>query len=80
MNQSEAANALGCSVGMISRLRSGDRTPGVKLMAEIRRVLSWSIDQQVAAIEGGTYHVEFTSRMDQRRLRRRMRRARGRVE
>jgi transcriptional regulator with XRE-family HTH domain len=77
MNQAEAAQALGCSVATVSRLRSGDRRPSLPLMQEIKRVLSWSIDDQAAAIERGDYAEMFTGKMDRRRLRRRHRRGRA---
>ena len=37
MNQTEAAEVLGCSLATVSRLRSGERTPGIELMKEIRQ-------------------------------------------
>jgi transcriptional regulator with XRE-family HTH domain len=77
MNQAEAAEALGCSVATISRLRSGERNPSVRLMQEIRRILSWSLDDQAAAIERGDFGSVFADRMDQRRMRRRHRRGRA---
>jgi transcriptional regulator with XRE-family HTH domain len=79
MNQIETADVLGCSVATVSRICSGERRPSVDLMMEIRRVFSWSIDAQVSAIESGRYADEFTGRMEQRRLRQRMRRGRTRA-
>ncbi len=76
MNGAEMAEIVGCSEATISRLRSGDRTPSVRLMQEIRRVLSWSLDEQAAAIERGDFGQLFTSKMDRRRVRRRHRRGR----
>lgn len=76
MNRTEAADALGCSEATISRLRSGDRQPSVRLMQEIRRVLSWSIDDQVTALERGVYGEVFAHKMDKRRMRQRTRRVR----
>jgi transcriptional regulator with XRE-family HTH domain len=70
------AEIVGCSEATISRLRSGDRTPSVRLMQEIRRVLSWSLDEQAAAIERGDFGALFTGKMDRRRVRRRHRRGR----
>lgn len=76
VNQAEAAEALGCSTATVSRLRSGARLPSLDLMREIRRVLSWGIEAQVAAIDSGRYAIEFAEKMDRRRVRHRMRRAR----
>lgn len=78
MNSTEAAEAIGCSVATVSRISSGDRLPSLVLMRRIRDVLSWSIESQNKAIEQGQYHIEFTGKVDRRRLRRRMRN-RGRV-
>lgn len=77
MNQQEAAEALGCSEATVSRICSGERSPSVELMKEIRRVLSWGIEAQISCIEKGVYQHEFTQRMDRRRMRARMRRPRG---
>lgn len=79
MNQPETAEAIGCSLSMVSRICSGDRNPSTDLMREIRRVFSWSIDAQVDAMGRGTYGEEFTARMERQRMRRRLRRMRGRV-
>jgi hypothetical protein len=64
---------------MVSRICSGDRTPGLSLMYEIRRVFSWSIESQADAIRCETYAQDFKDRMERRRMRQRMRRPRGRV-
>jgi transcriptional regulator with XRE-family HTH domain len=77
MNGAEMAEALGCSEATVSRLRSGERTPSVRLMSEIRRILSWSMDEQAAAIDRGDYAAVFTGKMDRRRVRRRVRRGRA---
>ena len=79
MTGAEAAEVFGCSEATVSRLRSGDRQPSVRLMMEIRRVLSWSIDDQAAAIESGDFHTIFTGKMDRLRLRRRHRRGKARA-
>jgi transcriptional regulator with XRE-family HTH domain len=76
MTGAEMALLLGCSEATVSRLRSGERTPSVRMMNEIRRVLAWSVEQQAAAIEQGSYGPIFTNLMDKRRVRRRHRRGR----
>ena len=77
MNQAQAAELLGCSEATVSRLRSGDRTPSVRMMQEIKRLLSWSLDDQAAAIERGDYGTLLAGKMDRLRLRRRHRRGRA---
>jgi hypothetical protein len=62
---------------MVSRLRSGERRPSVRMMMEVKRLLSWSLDDQAAALERGDWAAQFTGRMDRRRVRRRMRRGRA---
>lgn len=79
MNQPEAAEALGCSMSTVSRIVSGDRTPSVDLMKEIRRVFSWGLEAQVEAIDSGEYAELFKTKMERRRMRQRLRRPRGRV-
>ena len=76
MNQPEAAEALGCSIATVSRICSGERSPSVELMKQIRRVFSWGLEAQINAQSRGTYAVEFVNKMDRRRMRHRMRRVR----
>lgn len=52
---------LGVSHAMVSRYRSGDRLPSIEVMDKIREVYGWSIDDQVAARNAGTYHEEFSA-------------------
>lgn len=77
MNQPEAAEALGCSVATVSRIISGERSPSVDLMKEIRRVFSWGLESQINAVEAGTYAEQFEDKMGRRRIRQRMRRPRA---
>lgn len=79
VNQVEAAEVLGCSPATVSRICSGERTPSLDLMYEIRRVLAWSVQQQADEVRAGTYAQMFKRKMEARRVRGRMRRPRGRV-
>lgn len=78
MNRTEMADALGCSVATVSRICSGERRPSLELMAEIRRVLSWSIESQADEVRRGTYAAVFAAKMERRRIRQRLRRPRRR--
>lgn len=79
MNRTEMAEALGCSLATVSRICSGERAPSLTLMAEIRRVLSWSIESQANEMRCGTYPKVFEEKMERRRMRQRMRRPRRQV-
>jgi transcriptional regulator with XRE-family HTH domain len=69
MNITETAQALGCSVATVSRICSGDRHPSLELMAEIRRVLRWSIEAQADEVRAGTYAATFKDKMERRQAR-----------
>lgn len=69
MNLTETAAALGCSIATVSRICSGDRNPSLELMAEIRRVLRWSIEAQADEIRCGTYAATFKDKMERRQAR-----------
>lgn len=69
MNITETATALGCSVATVSRIVSGDRNPSLELMAEIRRVLRWSIEAQADEVRAGTYAATFKDKMERRQAR-----------
>jgi transcriptional regulator with XRE-family HTH domain len=69
MNLTETARALDCSLATVSRIASGERTPSLELMAEIRRVLRWSIEAQADEVRAGTYAATFKDKMERRQAR-----------
>lgn len=69
MNLTETAQALGCSLATVSRICSGERNPSLELMAEIRRVLRWSIEAQADEVRAGTYAATFKDKMERRQAR-----------
>jgi len=61
---SELARLADLSEATVSRLISGERRPSVETMAELKRLLGWSLDEQVDALAGGTFGSELADRME----------------
>lgn len=63
----EALGALlGVSFAQVSRIRSGNRLPGLATMTRIREILDWSIDDQTDHRNKGDYPEEFERRINER--------------
>jgi transcriptional regulator with XRE-family HTH domain len=54
---------LGVSHATISRYRSGDRFPEMDVLARIAEKTGWTMDDQYAAYQKGTYPSEFAKRV-----------------
>lgn len=54
---------LGVSHASVSRYKSGDRLPTIEVMGKIAETLKWSMDDQFAARQAGTYAREFVARL-----------------
>jgi transcriptional regulator with XRE-family HTH domain len=50
---------LGVSHATVSRIRSGDRNPGLDVMIQIAKLTGWSIDDQVKARDLDAYPTCF---------------------
>lgn len=50
---------LDLSHASVSRIRSGDRLPSLKVMSVIAGLTGWSLDDQMAARNAGTYADVF---------------------
>lgn len=50
---------LGLSHASVSRIRSGDRLPSLDVMHKISYLTGWTMDEQTARRNDGTYNVEF---------------------
>ncbi len=59
----EVGHRLGVSHATVSRYKSGDRFPTIDILAKIAEVYDWSIDDQYAARQKGTYANEFAERV-----------------
>jgi hypothetical protein len=55
LSNSKLGALLDLSHASVSRIRSGNRLPSLKVMAVIAGLTGWSLDDQVAARESGTY-------------------------
>jgi transcriptional regulator with XRE-family HTH domain len=54
---------LGVSHATVSRYKSGDRLPTIDIMGKIATVLNWSMDDQYAARQRGSYASEFIAHL-----------------
>lgn len=68
MNARELAAEVRVSEATVSRLLSGQRGPGIRLIARIRDALQWPAEEQVRAIERDRYDVELKRRLDNTQL------------
>lgn len=48
---------------VLSRLRNGRRGPSPRVMLILRRKLGWRVDDQLLALERGTYPAELEERL-----------------
>lgn len=64
MNARQLATAVRVSEATVSRLLSGQRGPSIRLIPRIRDALGWRVDEQVQAIERGTYGQALRFRME----------------
>lgn len=65
LNNTEIGRLIGVSFSMASRLRSGDRTPGIQTMRQIEQALpDFSLELQVQAREKGNYADQFNAAVD----------------
>jgi transcriptional regulator with XRE-family HTH domain len=51
----EVAERIGLTHSAVSRIRSGQRFPGIEVMGAIARVYGWPVNQQVDARVNGVY-------------------------
>jgi transcriptional regulator with XRE-family HTH domain len=54
---------LGVSHATVSRYKSGDRFPELDVMAKIAELYDWTMDEQYAARQNGTFADEFNRRV-----------------
>lgn len=59
LSNTELGAALGVSHASVSRIRSGDRLPSIRVMSRIATLTGWDVGEQVEAREEGTYAEEF---------------------
>lgn len=57
------ARDLGVTHSAVSRIRSGDRTPGMTVLYNIGILLRWSLDDQAEACRTGRYAQELEERL-----------------
>lgn len=55
----QIAKDLNITHSMVSRVRSGDRTPSLETMLTIHEVFKWGLEQQALARAMGRYATEF---------------------
>lgn len=55
----QAAERLGCNPSTVSRIRSGDRTPGLDMVLKIEDRFRWSAQDQANSLRKGTYAESF---------------------
>lgn len=53
------ATMIGVHATHASRIRNGRRVPGLDIMVNIRTQFGWSIDEQVDAVQDGTFPEKF---------------------
>lgn len=59
LSNTELGGLIGVSHASVSRIRSGDRKPSIRVMSKISKLTGWSIDGQVASRDKGTYAIDF---------------------
>lgn len=57
---------LGISHSMVSRIRSGDRTPSLTVMLKMHEEWDWPLPEQALARTLGKYAEEFEARLVKR--------------
>lgn len=64
VSNTELADLLGLSHVQVSRLRSGNRYPGIPSMRQIEKVLGWSAGDQMKAHGTEKYAQEFEAAIE----------------
>lgn len=59
----EIGQLIGVTHATVSRYKSGDRLPTIDVMGQIAEAFKWSMDDQYAARQAGTYASEFSQRV-----------------
>lgn len=60
------AEDLGITHSMVSRIRSGDRMPSLKLVRRIETVLGWPAAEQIASLDPKVYAIGFETLLAKR--------------
>lgn len=60
------AEDLGITHSMVSRIRSGDRMPSLKLVRRIETVLGWPAAEQIASLDPKVYASGFETLLAKR--------------
>lgn len=58
------AQALGCSIATVSRLRAGDRQPSFLLMVAIERAFDWPLEEQARSRAASRWHLDFDTALN----------------
>lgn len=60
------ADDLGLTHSAVSRIRSGDRLPSLKLVQKIALVYGWSVEEQIADHDAERYAIAFEAILSKR--------------